>query len=69
MARNLGRVDQFIRVLFGLALLAYLLAGPPPDWQLRAIIGLYLFLSGSFSYCPFYGAIGITTAKNPDHMI
>ena len=69
MPHNLGRVDQFIRILFGLILLAYVLAEGPPDWQLPAIIGLYLFLSGSFSYCPFYGAIGVTTAKKPDHMV
>jgi hypothetical protein len=67
MRRNLGRVDRFIRILFGVALLTYLLAEAPSDWRLPAIIGLYLVLSGSFSYCPFYAAIGVTTAKNPDH--
>jgi len=68
MPRNLGRVDRFIRILFGLALLTYVLAEGPSDWQLPAIISLYLLLSGAFSYCPFYAAIGVTTARNPDHM-
>src|SRR5262249_34193974 len=68
MRRNLGRIDQIIRTLFGFALLAYIPAERPPDWQIPAIVGLYLLLSGSFSYCPFYAAIGVTTAKNPDHL-
>jgi hypothetical protein len=70
MTRNLGRVDRFIRILFGFALLAYIvLEGPAPDWHWPAITGLYLALTGSFSYCPFYAAVGVTTAKNPDHII
>jgi Protein of unknown function (DUF2892) len=69
MTRNLGRVDQFIRIVFGFALLAYVVfVGTTPDWHIPAITGLYLFLTGSFSYCPFYAALGLTTAKNPDHM-
>lgn len=56
--RNEGNIDRLIRVVFGLAVLALVFAGPktPLGW-----IGLVPLLTGIFGFCPAYRLLGINT--------
>lgn len=71
MAGNLGRIDQFIRLLIGMAVLAYIVkdGSPMPDWPLPGLLGAVLMVTAFFSYCPFYDALGFNTSDRTDHRI
>jgi DUF2892 family protein len=55
MTRNLGRVDQFIRVI-GLAFVAFAVRDGASDveYVTAGVIGMALLLTALFSYCPLY---------------
>jgi hypothetical protein len=63
MPRNIGTIDQVIRAILGLALIAYigkdgiLTSGS----CLGLLIGIYLFATGIFLRCPLYNLLGFTT--------
>ena len=68
MRRNIGTIDQVIRAMLGLALVAYvvkdgaLLPGGGPE----ALAGVYLFATGIFEYCPLYRLLGLSTVGRLD---
>ena len=74
MEINVGSVDRVIRVLIGLALLAYALptvysasAGFMPGWSALGSwswlgwIGIVPLATGIFGTCPLYSALGFST--------
>jgi len=70
MTRNVGRIDQFIRIVIGLALIAYAVK----DGSFVAgtvtvgLIGLILLLTAFFSYCPLYTLLGVRTSSRVDRV-
>lgn len=68
MTRNLGRLDQFLRIIVGLTFVAYALK----DGSLAAgnvvagVIGLVLLVTAFFSYCPLYTFLGVSTCSKAD---
>lgn len=68
MPRNIGIIDQVIRFMLGLALIAYIakdgviLPGGVP----AVLAGAFLFATSIFEYCPLYGALGFTTVERVD---
>ena len=70
LPRNMGPVDQLLRILMGLFCL-YL--GPFSDWLtsdyvsglLLAFVGLLVIISSLTGFCPFYHAAGINTYREP----
>ncbi len=68
MTRNLGRIDQFIRVIVGLALIAYAVKdGTLASGYLAAgAVGLILLVTAFFSYCPLYSLLGVSTSGKTD---
>ncbi len=60
MVANVGTTDRMVRVVVGLALLSllYFLTGPA-HWL--GLIGLVMLVTGTFSYCPAYRLLGVST--------
>lgn len=65
MKQNIGKVDQWIRIVIGLALIALLLfgSGGARWWGLLGLIPLVTALLG---YCPLYTLLKINTNKKKD---
>jgi len=70
MARNLGRLDQFLRIIVGLALVAYAVRDGVLAFGsvAAAVIGAVLLLTAFFSFCPLYTLLGISTRKRLDRL-
>jgi Protein of unknown function (DUF2892). len=66
MIRNLGKVDQSIRIVAGLAMVAYVFKDDPvsPMWPILLLIGIILVTTAFFSSCPLYTLLGWSTAKS-----
>ena len=63
MPRNIGIVDQVIRAMLGLAILAYLLKDEFyfQGLGLAGFVAAYLLATALFLYCPLYGILGLST--------
>lgn len=62
MPRNIGIVDQVVRAVLGLAILAYLLKdGLMNGLGVAGFVGAYLLATALFLYCPLYGVLGLST--------
>lgn len=63
MAQNIGMIDRLLRVVVGLALLAYALqfigVGSPYSWL--GWFGAVPLLTGLIGNCPAYSLLGINT--------
>jgi hypothetical protein len=57
MSANVGSIDRIIRILAGLALIAWALTGGPV-W---AWIGVVPLATGLLKICPAYSLLGINT--------
>ena len=55
---NVGTVDRFVRILFGLVLLSLVFVGPKTPW---GWIGILPVLTGLISFCPLYTLLGLST--------
>lgn len=68
MTRNVGRIDQFLRFMIGLALLVYAVKDGTlaAAWLVSGIAGLILMITAFFSYCPLYTMLGVTTRSKLD---
>ncbi|AYQ30580.1 DUF2892 domain-containing protein [Polaromonas sp. SP1] len=58
MTHRVGKVERWFRIAAGIALLSllFLLEGTTRWWGL---LGLFPLLTGLFSFCPLYWAIGV----------
>jgi hypothetical protein len=65
MAANAGALDRVVRVVLGLALLAY--AWPlwfaPSGWNWLGWIGVVPLLTGILGTCPVYSLLGVSTCR------
>jgi hypothetical protein len=57
MTANVGNIDRIIRILVGIALIAWALMGGPV-W---AWIGVLPLATGLFRFCPAYRLLGINS--------
>lgn len=57
MSANVGSIDRIIRILAGIALIAWALMGGPV-W---AWIGVVPLATGLFKFCPAYSLLGINS--------
>lgn len=62
LKKNIGKVDQIIRIILGLILVSFFFL---LDGGLRyiGIIGLVLILTSFMKFCPLYTLFGINTNK------
>lgn len=57
MPANVGTIDRIIRIVAGLALIAWaLMGGPVWTW-----IGVLPLVTGLLRYCPAYSLLGLNT--------
>ena len=61
MKSNVGGVDRILRIVVGLALIAWVLFANGPVW---GWIGLLPLATGLFNFCPAYTLLGINTCKS-----
>jgi hypothetical protein len=62
MKKNVGTIDQVIRLVIGLTLLSLVFAGPKTWWGL---LGLIPLLTAATGFCPLYRLIGFSTDRPP----
>ena len=60
MTCNIGRVEQVIRILIGVAILA--VGGYYRSWW--GLIGLIPLVTGVVRFCPLWRALGISTCPS-----
>lgn len=60
MTKNIGFMDQVIRIIFGLILLSFVFTGPQTAW---GYFGLIPLVTGVFGSCPFYSLFKIQSCK------
>jgi len=65
MKPNMGNLDRIIRIVAGLALLAYALGLIFPDtgWNWVGWIGVVPLLTALVRVCPAYSILGIRTGR------
>jgi hypothetical protein len=63
MPVNMGTVDQYVRIVVGLALVAFALQDgfSFQGWPWVGVLGLVLFVTAFFRRCPLYQVMGIST--------
>ena len=59
MSANVGGIDRILRILAGLALIAWALMGGP----LWTWIGAVPLATGIVRFCPFYPLLGVSTCR------
>ena len=57
---NVGGIDRLLRIVVGLALMAWALLANGPLW---AWIGILPLATGLLNFCPAYTLLGINTCK------
>jgi hypothetical protein len=60
MLRNVGKVDQVIRIVVGLGALSLYFFGPKTPWGLLGILPLATAVG---AFCPLYGMLGISSCR------
>jgi hypothetical protein len=65
MPVNVGTIDQYVRIVVGLALVAFALQDglPIQGWYWAGLIGLVLLATAFFQSCPLYTALGLSTCE------
>ncbi|GMV11325.1 MAG: hypothetical protein AMXMBFR55_30590 [Gemmatimonadota bacterium] len=61
MWRNVGTLDRAIRVVVGIALLTFALAGERTTWW--ALIGIFPLGTGLTGICPLYRYLNVSTVR------
>ena len=63
MSKNVGQIDRLLRVLVGVALIAYAipLGFPHTGWNFVGWIGAIPLVTGLVGSCPLYSAVGLST--------
>ena len=63
MSVNVGILDQYVRIVVGLALFAFAFQDglSIQGWHWVGLIGLVLLATAFFRSCPIYQALGIST--------
>ncbi len=66
MPVNVGTIDQYVRIVVGLALVAFAFQDglPIQGWHWAGLIGLVLLVTAFFKSCPLYSALGISSCPS-----
>ena len=59
MSANVGGIDRILRILVGIALIAWAVMGGP----LWAWVGQVPLATGLVKFCPFYPLLGLNTCQ------
>ena len=59
---NVGRIDQILRIVLGLALLVWFFMDQGSGfWHYAKLIGIIPILTAALGTCPLYSLLGIAT--------
>jgi Protein of unknown function (DUF2892) len=59
---NVGGIDRILRIVLGLALLAWFFLGNGQGaWHYAALIGIVPLATGLLGTCPLYSILGLST--------
>jgi Protein of unknown function (DUF2892) len=63
MPANMGTVDQYVRIVLGLALIAYALQDglAIEGWHWIGLLGMVPLVTAFFKSCPLYTVLGISS--------
>ena len=63
MPVNVGTIDQYVRIVLGLALVAFALQDglSIQGWHWAGLIGLVVLATAFFKSCPLYTALGVSS--------
>ena len=63
MSSNVGMIDRILRVILGIALIAYAipLGFPNTGWNWVGWIGVIPLVTAALGICPAYSLLGIST--------
>lgn len=61
--QNVGVIDRVIRVIVGLALIAFAVIGPDTGYNMAGWIGVVPLLTAFIGSCPAYTILGVKTCK------
>jgi hypothetical protein len=62
MTANVGGIDKILRIVVGLALIAFALLAPATiSWKWIGWVGVVPLLTGLFNFCPAYMLLGLNT--------
>lgn len=64
MTRNVGTVDRILRILVGVALIAFAIAEPDVGWSWIGWIGVVPILTAFIGWCPAYRVVGMSTCSH-----
>jgi hypothetical protein len=59
--RNVGAADRVVRVILGIALLAFFFLVPDSPWHWAGLIGIVPLLTAAIGSCPLYTILGLST--------
>ena len=67
MLRNVGRVDQYVRIVVGFALVAFAFQDglSIQGWHWLGLAGFVLLVTAFFRSCPAYSVLGMSTRERP----
>lgn len=63
MIRNVGSIDQVIRLVIGFRVLSLVFVGPKTNW---GYLGLIPLLTAATGICPLYRIFGISTCRRAE---
>lgn len=65
MSHNVGVTDRIIRIVVGLALIAFAFRNgyPIQGWHWAGLVGLIPLLTGIFATCPAYSLLGFSSCE------
>jgi hypothetical protein len=63
MPVNMGMIDQYVRIVAGLALVAFALQNglSIQGWHWAGLIGVVVLVTAFFRSCPLYTVLGISS--------
>jgi hypothetical protein len=63
MSSNLGTIDRIVRLVIGIALIAFAIPVGFPDtgWNALGWIGVVPLVTAILGYCPAYALLGLST--------
>ena len=63
MPANMGTIDQYVRIVLGLALIAYALQDglAIQGWHWVGLLGVVSLVTAFFKSCPLYTVLGISS--------
>jgi hypothetical protein len=56
--KNVGRVDQILRIIIGVVFLTLVFVGPKTPW---GYLGIVLIATAFINFCPIYSILGMKT--------